>query len=87
MFYSLGMDELDSLILAFEARCAPRSVGAKEEGIRAEFNMSPVRYYQRLNALLEDPEALAADPLLVNRLRRIRDRREDERRAARNDGA
>lgn len=37
--------------------------------------MSPTRYYQRLNILLEDVEALAAYPVLVHRLTRIRDSR------------
>ncbi len=87
MFYSLGMNELDSRILAFEARLAraPRTVGAKEAAIRAEFDLSPVRYHQRLNAVLDDPEALAAEPLVVKRLRRVRDERESIRRAARGD--
>ncbi len=76
------MHELDARILEFEAR-APRSVGAKEAAIRAELGMSQVRYHQRLNQLLEDPEALAAAPQLVGRLRRVRQLRARARRAAR----
>jgi len=81
MFYSVGMSELsesDARLLAFEER-APRSAGAKEELIRSELGMSPVRYYQRLNLLIDAPAALAAHPVLLGRLRRIRDRRAEER--------
>ena len=46
--------------------------GAKEEAIRELFSMSATRYYQVLNALVDRPEALAADPMLVKRLRRLR---------------
>ncbi|MEX3504621.1 DUF3263 domain-containing protein [Corynebacterium sp. LK2510] len=62
----------DLAILDFEAS-APRAVGAKEEAIRQRLDLTPVRYYQRLNVLLDAPEALAARPQLVRRLQRIRD--------------
>ncbi|WP_408996230.1 DUF3263 domain-containing protein, partial [Streptomyces caniscabiei] len=39
----------------------------------------PVRYYQLLNALLDDPRALAHDPVTINRLRRVREARREER--------
>jgi hypothetical protein len=52
-----------------------RHPGAKETAIREELGTTPVRYYQRLVALLDRPEALAARPVLVSRLRRLRDRR------------
>ena len=53
--------------------------GAKERAIRERLGLVPVRYYQLLNALLDDPRALAHDPVTVNRLRRIRDARRAER--------
>lgn len=56
---------------------------SKDEGIREQFGISTTRYYQALNALLDDPAALAYDPLLVKRLRRERDRRQRERSARR----
>lgn len=62
----------DLALLDFEAR-APRSLGAKEEAIRRELGISPVRYFQRLNGLLDSPAALAARPQLVRRLQRLRD--------------
>ncbi|WP_415949748.1 DUF3263 domain-containing protein [Streptomyces sp. KLOTTS4A1] len=55
------------------------SPGAKERAIREELAMSPTRYHQLLNVLLDDERALAHDPVTVNRLRRIR----AERRARR----
>ncbi|AOW87596.1 DUF3263 domain-containing protein [Streptomyces olivaceus] len=65
-------------ILALERRGFP-GPGAKERAIREELGLAPVRYYQLLNALLDDPRALAADPVTVNRLRRIRESRRAER--------
>jgi Protein of unknown function (DUF3263) len=49
-----------------------RRPGAKEQAIRETFDLSPTRYYQRLNALLDHPAAVAYDPALINRLRRLR---------------
>jgi hypothetical protein len=49
--------------------------GGKEAEIHARFGLSPTRYYQQLNQLIEQEEALAAAPLLVRRLRRLRTRR------------
>lgn len=46
--------------------------GTKDEAIRERFGLSPVRYYQKLTAFIETPEALAVDAHTVNRLRRIR---------------
>src|SRR6476659_7533346 len=57
--------------------------GAKEQAIRELFDMSATRYYQVLNALLDRPEALAADPMLVKRLRRLRTARQRARSARR----
>ena len=57
--------------------------GAKEQAVREKFDMSSTRYYQVLNALIDRPEALAADPLLVRRLRRLRATRQRQRSARR----
>nr|WP_272941302.1 DUF3263 domain-containing protein [Kribbella flavida] len=57
--------------------------GAKEQAIRDQFQMSATRYYQVLNALIDRPEALAHDPLLVKRLRRLRAARQRARSARR----
>jgi hypothetical protein len=72
------LDERESRILTFEHQLW-RHAGAKEEAIRAEFGLSAARYYQLLNALLDSPDALAAEPMLVKRLRRLRDARTSAR--------
>lgn len=73
----LGAVERD--VLALERRGFPGGPGAKERAIREELELSPVRYYQLLNALLDDPRALAHDPVTVNRMRRVREARRRER--------
>jgi len=57
--------------------------GAKEQAIREKFDLSATRYYQILNALIDTEEALAFDPLLVKRLRRLRSQRQRQRSARR----
>ncbi|MCZ7414957.1 DUF3263 domain-containing protein [Streptomyces sp. WMMC897] len=66
------MSARDEAVLAVERRGWP-GPGAKERAIRERLGMPPTRYYQVLNALLDDPRALAHDPVTVNRLRRVRD--------------
>jgi len=53
--------------------------GEKETTIRSKLGLTPGRYYQRLNALLDDPGALEYAPVTVNRLRRIRESRRGAR--------
>jgi hypothetical protein len=76
------LSERDREILAFE-RHWWKYAGAKEQAVRDLFEMSATRYYQVLNALLDRPEALAADPMLVKRLRRLRAARQRARSARR----
>jgi hypothetical protein len=52
-----------------------KHAGAKEQAIRDRFEISATRYYQVLNALLDEPAALAYDPVTVQRLRRLRSAR------------
>ena len=66
-----GLDERAREILAFERRWW-KHAGSKEQSIRDTFGLSATRYYQLLNGLLDDPEALKHDPVLVGRLRRLR---------------
>jgi len=56
-----------------------RSPGRKEAAIRERFGTTPTRHYQRLVALLDRPEALAARPVLVRRLQRVVGRRRSAR--------
>ncbi|MFJ5736750.1 DUF3263 domain-containing protein [Streptomyces microflavus] len=65
-------------VLALERR-SWAGPGAKERAIREELGISPVRYFQLLNALIEDERALREDPVTVNRLRRLREARRDRR--------
>jgi hypothetical protein len=65
------LDERGKRILAFEKQWW-RQAGAKEQAIRDTFGLSATRYYQLLNALLDNPLALAHDAMVVQRLRRLR---------------
>jgi hypothetical protein len=65
-------------VLDFERR-RWKHAGAKEQAIRDTFDLSATRYYQILNALLDDPAALAYAPALVGRLRRIREAKQQAR--------
>jgi hypothetical protein len=76
------LSDRDRDILAFERQWW-KYAGAKEQAVRDLFEMSATRYYQVLNALLDRPEALAADPMLVKRLRRLRAQRQRQRSARR----
>ena len=74
-----GLTEREQRILAFEQQWW-KHAGAKEQAIRDTFGLSATRYYQLLNALLDQPAALAAEPVLVGRLRRLRSSRARNRR-------
>ena len=77
-----ALSERDRRILEFERQWW-KYAGAKEQAIRDLFEMSSTRYYQILNGLLDTPEALAFDPMLVKRLRRMRASRQRTRSARR----
>ena len=76
------LSERDQQILAFERQWW-RYAGAKEQAVRELFDLSATRYYQVLNALIDEPAALAHDPMLVKRLRRMRTSRQRARSARR----
>lgn len=71
---SHGLPARDAAILAFE-RDWWRHAGAKEEAIRSQFGLSAARYYQLLNTVIDSPDAVRHDPMLVRRLQRARDAR------------
>ena len=77
-----ALSERDCEILAFERQWW-KYAGAKEQAVRDLFDMSATLYYQVLNALIDRPEALAHDPMLVKRLRRLRAARQRARSARR----
>lgn len=76
----MPLSDRDRALLDFESRWT-RHGAAKEEAVRRELGLAPARYYQLLERLVDDQDALAHDPMLVHRLRRLRDARERERRA------
>ena len=75
---TVGLSRREHEMLGFERQWWRRA-GAKETAIRDLFDTTPTRYYQALNALVDRPEALATDPLLVRRLRRLRTARQRTR--------
>lgn len=77
-----GLGEIERQILSFEKQWW-QYPGTKEKTIREMFALSPTRYYQLLNEVIDKPAALVADPLLVRRLRRLRAGRQKARSARR----
>lgn len=77
-----GLSEQQAALLDFEKHWWSLD-GSKESEIRDRFDISPTRYYQLLNALIDSPDALAYDPLLIKRMRRLREMRQKERTARR----
>ena len=69
-----GLSDLETRILDFEANWW-RYAGAKEAAIKELFDMSAPRFYQLLNDLIDRDDALFAAPMLVKRLRRLREAR------------
>ncbi|MEU7694629.1 MULTISPECIES: DUF3263 domain-containing protein [Microbispora] len=76
------LSDRDREMLAFERQWW-RYAGAKEQAIREAFGISATRYYQLLGELIDRPEALEHDPMLVKRLRRMRAGRRRDRSARR----
>ncbi len=70
----MALSERDRSILEFE-RSWWTLPGSKEGAIRARLGMSPTRYRQLLRVLVDSDEAETFDPLLIRRLRRLRDER------------
>jgi Protein of unknown function (DUF3263) len=81
----MALSERDRAILDFE-RVWWAEPGPKELAIRSRFDLSPTRYYQVLAELLESSDAVQYDPLVVRRLRRLRDRRRRARYEGRSAG-
>ncbi len=68
------LTDLENQILDFEKNWW-RFAGAKESAIKELFNLSAPGYYQLLNDLIDRDDALVASPMLVKRLRRLREAR------------
>lgn len=78
----MGLSERDREILGFEREWF-KHVGAKDRAVRERFGISATRYYQILNELIDTPDALDEDPMLVKRLQRMRSSRQRMRAARR----
>jgi hypothetical protein len=81
LFEGEELDPAACAILDFEQGWW-RQPGSKERAIRRRFGISAARYHQLLNRLIDEPEAMRYDPMLVRRLRRLR----EDRRAMRAGG-
>ena len=77
-----ALGERERSVLRFERQWW-RHAGAKEEAIRRQFGVGPTAYYQLLSRLIDDPAALAYDPMLVKRLQRQRASRRRRRSSGR----
>jgi hypothetical protein len=76
------LNSRDQQMLALERQWW-KYAGAKEQAIRELFDLSATHYYQILNTLIDTEDALAHDPMLVKRLRRLRTSRQRARTARR----
>lgn len=71
---SVALSDLEVRILEFERQWW-RYAGAKDVGIKEQFNLATREYYELLNNLIDREDALKASPLLIKRLRRLREAR------------
>jgi hypothetical protein len=71
---AMALTERDRAIIEFERTWWSEDV-SKESIIRERFELSTTRYYELLGELIDSDEAYAHDPLVIRRLRRLRDRR------------
>ena len=69
-----NLSDLEVRILDFERQWW-KYAGAKDAAIRELLDLSTRSYYEVLNNLIDREDALAASPLLVKRLRRLRQAR------------
>ena len=68
------LSDLEVRILDFERQWW-KYAGAKDAAIKELFQISAKEYYELLNNLIDRDDALAASPLLIKRLRRLREAR------------
>lgn len=68
----MPLTDRDRALLEFESRWNGHGA-AKEEAVRRDLEMTPARYYQLLERVIDEPDAAAFDAMLVHRLRRLRD--------------
>lgn len=66
-----GLNLMDRRVLDFAARTYD-SNGRRDAAITAELAMTPTKYHQRLNSLVDTPAAERYAPVVVHRRRRLR---------------
>ncbi len=69
-----NLSDLEVRILDFERQWW-KYAGAKDAAIKELFDLSTRGYYELLNNLIDREDALTTSPLLVKRLRRLRQAR------------
>ena len=67
----MALTEREMAVLDLE-RSWWQQPGSKEQAIRERLGLSATRYYRLLASIVETPDALAHDPLVVRRVRRRR---------------
>jgi hypothetical protein len=72
------LDPVLRSVLDLERR-SPVPGASKALAIRRRLGLSPTRYHQLLVRAIDLPEALAYDPVVVRRLRRLREARRRSR--------
>jgi hypothetical protein len=78
---AVALTDHEQAVLDFE-RSWWTEDGVKEVLMEERLGITSARYYQLLNELLDRPDALEHEPLVVRRLRRLRDRKRRARLAA-----
>lgn len=76
--HDVNLNDLEKKILDFE-RTWWSEPGPKEIAMVERFDLTMTQYYEVLNRLIDSDDALGYDPLVVRRLRRLRDRRRQAR--------
>jgi len=74
----MDLSERERAMLAFERRWW-RYGATRASAARQRFGLGPGEYGAIVTALLDRPQALAHDPVLVRRLRRIQSARRSDR--------
>ena len=69
----MALSDRDRAILDFE-RGWWLEPGTKEAALRARLDLSPSRYRELLYALVDSSDAMAFDPLVGRRVRKVRER-------------
>ncbi|NGN93345.1 DUF3263 domain-containing protein [Nocardioides sp. KC13] len=73
-----GLSENEKRLLDFERSWWSAGIG-RDEAVREQLGMSAADYHRAVNDLIDKPEALDYDGVLVRRLRRQRDARRTQR--------